>query len=97
MDASNKDPVPVIVVGNKSDLSDQRAVSYEEGEQVRTVLPTSLICLYHGCVYSCCCSRLRDLRTVVVGDGRAARRGLNETGRLGGTVWACSDRGLSTV
>lgn len=34
VDASNKDPVPVIVVGNKSDLTAERAVSYQEGEKV---------------------------------------------------------------
>jgi len=35
VDTSNKDPVPVIVVGNKSDLAAQRVVSYQEGERVR--------------------------------------------------------------
>jgi len=34
VDPSNKDPVPVIVVGNKSDLAAERAVSYQEGKTV---------------------------------------------------------------
>jgi len=36
LDASNKDPVPVIVVGNKVDLAGKRAVSYQEGQRVCT-------------------------------------------------------------
>jgi small GTP-binding protein len=35
VDHSNKDPVPVIIVGNKCDLEFRRAVTHDEGEQVR--------------------------------------------------------------
>jgi len=38
LDASNKDPVPVIIVGNKVDLADQRCVSYKEGQRVGQLL-----------------------------------------------------------
>ena len=38
LDASNKDPVPVIIVGNKVDLADKRAVSYQEGQRVRQTI-----------------------------------------------------------
>ena len=34
VDTSNKDPVPVIVVGNKVDLTAHRTVSYQEGKKV---------------------------------------------------------------
>jgi len=48
VEPSNKDPVPVIVVGNKSDLSDQRVVSYEEGEKVMAYVS----CRFH--IHSIC-------------------------------------------